>query len=86
MTKLLRDLGIAAKISAQARDYGKGLCKEGAKHLDIAEKVEAKIRELGGKPSFPVDISVNNMAAHLQEEYKTLPFSGRWVQHLQKES
>ena len=54
----------AAKISAQARDYGKGLCKEGAKHLDIAEKVEAKIRELGGKPSFPVDISVNNMAAH----------------------
>ena len=54
----------AAKISAQAREYGKTLCVEGAKHLDIAEKVEGKIRELGGKPSFPVDISVNSMAAH----------------------
>jgi len=54
----------AASISAEAREYGKKLCIVGAKHLDIAEKIEKKIIALGGKPSFPVDISTNTMAAH----------------------
>ena len=54
----------AAKMSAEAREYGVKLIKVGATHLEVAEKVEQKIRDLGGKPSFPVDISVNNMAAH----------------------
>ncbi|MEK6903623.1 MAG: type II methionyl aminopeptidase [Nanoarchaeota archaeon] len=55
----------AGNISAQARDYGRELCVIGASALDIVEKVEQKIRQLGGKPSFPVDISLNQMAAHV---------------------
>ncbi|HLC72091.1 MAG TPA: type II methionyl aminopeptidase [Candidatus Nanoarchaeia archaeon] len=54
----------SGKISAEAREYGKTLCIPGAKIIDIADKVEKKIMELGGKPAFPVDISINTMAAH----------------------
>lgn len=54
----------SAKICAEAREYGKKLCVEGASYLDIAEKVEKKIIQLGGKPAFPVDTSINSVAAH----------------------
>ena len=54
----------AGKIAAEARDYGASLLKPGAKLLDIAEKVEKRIYELGGKPAFPVNISINHVAAH----------------------
>ncbi|MBT3582387.1 type II methionyl aminopeptidase [Candidatus Woesearchaeota archaeon] len=54
----------AGKITREAKIYARTLVKEGAKVLDIAEAVEAKIEELGGKPAFPVDVSLNDMAAH----------------------
>ncbi|MBI1972661.1 type II methionyl aminopeptidase [Candidatus Woesearchaeota archaeon] len=55
---------LSGKISSQAREYGKTLCVPGAKIVDIADKIEKKILELGGKPAFPVDVSLNTMAAH----------------------
>jgi len=55
---------LSGKISSQAREYGKTLCIEGARVLDIAEQIEQKIISLGGKPAFPVDVSLNSMAAH----------------------
>ena len=55
---------LSGKISSQAREYGKTLCVPGARIVDIADKVEQKIIALGGKPAFPVDISLNTMAAH----------------------
>lgn len=54
----------SGEIAHKAREYGKTLCVAGAKHLEIAEAVEAKIVELGGKPAFPCDVSVNHVAAH----------------------
>jgi methionyl aminopeptidase len=54
----------AGKISREAKAYARTLVKEGAKALDIAEAIEAKIEDLGGKPSFPVDVSINDMSAH----------------------
>jgi methionyl aminopeptidase len=62
--KILEKYRKAGKIASQARELGKSLVKEGAKVLDIAEAVEAKIRELGGEPAFPVNISLNEVAAH----------------------
>jgi len=32
--------------------------------LEIAEKGESRIRELGGKPAFPINLSLNEIAAH----------------------
>ena len=54
----------AGQIAKQVKEYGKTLVKEGALALDIAEKIDAKIMELGGKPAFPTDVSINEIAAH----------------------
>ncbi|MFH0711074.1 MAG: type II methionyl aminopeptidase [Candidatus Aenigmatarchaeota archaeon] len=38
------------------------------KVFDLAEKIEDKIREMGGFPAFPVNISINEIAAHYTPE------------------
>ena len=40
----------SGKITAQARDYARTICREGIPYLELANKIEAKIIELGGKP------------------------------------
>lgn len=52
------------KISAQALEYGETLIKPGALLYEVAEKVEAKILELGARMAFPCNISINDLAAH----------------------
>jgi len=54
----------AGKIAAEALNYGKGLIVKGASILDVTEKITSKIRELGGELAFPVNISMNETAAH----------------------
>lgn len=54
----------AGKICAQVKEYAMPLIKRDAKLLEVAEKIESKILELGGKPSFPVNIGINEKAAH----------------------
>lgn len=54
----------AGEIARKARDYAKEISKENVKYLELAEKIENKIIELGGKPAFPVDVSVDGIAAH----------------------
>ncbi len=54
----------AGKIAGQVREYGKSMIKPGASVLEIVEKIEDKIKELGGEPAFPAQISLNETAAH----------------------
>jgi len=54
----------AGKIAAEALAYGKQLIKPGASLLEVTEKVEKKIFELGGVPAFPAQISCDDIAAH----------------------
>jgi len=54
----------AGRIASSVRKYGASMLKPGAKLLDVAETIERKIRELGGEPAFPVNISINRVAAH----------------------
>ncbi len=54
----------AGKIAGEAREYGKDLLKENANVLEIANKIEDFIEKKGGKPGFPVQISINSLAAH----------------------
>lgn len=54
----------AGKIGRNALEFGKSLAEPGAYLLDIAEGIENFIIEQGGKPSFPVNLSINNEAAH----------------------
>lgn len=59
----------AGKIASQAVAYGKSVVRNGMPLLDIAELIEGKIVELGGKPAFPVNLSINEVAAHATPAY-----------------
>lgn len=54
----------AGKIAGECLDYACSIAKPGIKLLEIAEKTEALIMEKGGKPAFPVNLSLNQIAAH----------------------
>jgi methionyl aminopeptidase len=54
----------AGEIAKQVVEYSKTIIKPGVPLLEIAEKTESKISELGGKPAFPVNLSINEIAAH----------------------
>ena len=54
----------AGKIAATARDYGASLIKIGASLLEVTEKIEKKVKELGGEFAFPPQLSLNDVAAH----------------------
>ena len=59
----------AGKIASDVKKYAKAIVKKGTSLLEIAEKIEAKIIELGGKPAFPVNLSINDIAAHYTPSY-----------------
>jgi methionyl aminopeptidase len=54
----------AGRIASQVVEFAKSIVKKDVKLLEIAERIEAKIVELGGKPAFPVNLSMNEVAAH----------------------
>ena len=54
----------SGEVAAEALDYAKRIVKEGILVVELAEKIENKISELGAKSAFPVNISINDMAAH----------------------
>lgn len=62
--EVLKNYRKAQSISESVIIYAKTLLKEGVKTLEIAEKIEGKILKLGGEIAFPVNISINNIAAH----------------------
>ena len=51
---------IAKEVKAFARDF----IKPGMKLIDIAKAIDEKIFELGGEPAFPVNLCLNEIAAH----------------------
>ena len=59
-----QDIIKAGEIAKQVVAYAKPLIKKDASLLEIAEKIESKILELGGQPAFPVNLSINEIAAH----------------------
>jgi methionyl aminopeptidase len=54
----------AGQILAEVRDEAAEMVEVGVSHLEVAEWAEDQIRELGGKPAFPVNISIDEEAAH----------------------
>jgi len=54
----------AGEILAEVRDEAAEMVDVGVSHLEVAEWAEDRIRELGGKPAFPVNISIDHEAAH----------------------
>lgn len=54
----------AGKIAKQVREWITPQVKKGVSLLEIANKIEDKMEELGGKPAFPTNLSINEIAAH----------------------
>ena len=70
----------AGKIASEALVYGKSLIVKGAKVLDVCNKVEEKIVSLGALPAFPVQVSMNSIAAHYcPEDDDEMKFSDQLV-------
>ena len=64
----------AGEIAKKVIKYAKSIIDSGIPLIEIAEKIESKILELGGKPAFPCNLSINDIAAHYtpSEEDETL--------------
>lgn len=54
----------AGEIAYRVKKNARRLVKPGVRIIEIAESIEREIKELGGLPAFPVNISVNEVAAH----------------------
>ncbi len=59
----------AGKIASEVVKYAKNIVKKDVSLRDIAEQIEYKILELGAKPAFPVNLSINDIAAHSTPSY-----------------
>ncbi len=55
---------LSGEILREAREEIKGFVHEGILIIDVCEKAEEIIRERGGKPAFPCNVSINEIAAH----------------------
>jgi len=54
----------AGSICAESRKLAERMFRPGLSLLELADAIEANIRELGGEPAFPVNISINELTAH----------------------
>ncbi len=64
-----KEIILAGKIAQEVKEYIAPFVKKGVSLLEIAEKIESKIIELGGKPAFPTNLSINEIAAHSTPSY-----------------
>jgi methionyl aminopeptidase len=58
----------AGKIASVVRERARKKYHVGSTVFRICESIEDEIRELGGAPAFPVNVSLNDIAAHYTAE------------------
>ncbi|MDQ3872114.1 MAG: type II methionyl aminopeptidase [Thermoproteota archaeon] len=58
----------AGKIAAEVRERARRTYHVGSTLFDICESVEAQIRSMNAQPAFPVNTSINEIAAHYTAE------------------
>ncbi|MAH48343.1 type II methionyl aminopeptidase [Candidatus Pacearchaeota archaeon] len=54
----------AGEMAKKVVAYARGIIKPGMLLIEIADKIDAKIEEVGGVAAFPVNLSLNEIAAH----------------------
>ena len=59
----------AGKILSQVKKYAREIIKPGEYLNEIANKIEDKIHELGGRVAFPTNLSIDKIAAHYTPSY-----------------
>ena len=72
----LQKFRLSGKILRDVREEMRSHVHENMLIIDVCEKVEALIRQKGGKPAFPCNVSINEVAAHytaLPDDANTIP-------------
>lgn len=54
----------AGRIASEIKNWIRPQIKKGDLLIEIAEKIENKMEELGGYPAFPTNLCINEQAAH----------------------
>ncbi|MBM4401591.1 MAG: M24 family metallopeptidase, partial [Crenarchaeota archaeon] len=60
----LEKFRLSGKILRETREEMRNFVRENMPIIQVCEKAEALIREKGGKPAFPCNVSINEVAAH----------------------
>jgi methionyl aminopeptidase len=60
----LEKFRLSGKILRETREKMKNFVREDMPIIEVCEKAETLIREKGGKPAFPCNVSINEIAAH----------------------
>ena len=60
----LEKFRLSGRILRETREEMKTYVKENMLVIDVCEKTEGLIRAKGGKPAFPCNVSINEVAAH----------------------
>jgi len=60
----LEKFRLSGKILRETREEMKNFVREDMPIIEVCEKAETLIREKGGKPAFPCNVSANEIAAH----------------------
>ncbi|MGB9854473.1 MAG: M24 family metallopeptidase, partial [Candidatus Bathyarchaeales archaeon] len=71
-----KKLRLSGRILRETREELKSFVRENMPIIEICEKAEKLIMEKGGKPAFPCNVSVNEVAAHYTSppgDSKTIP-------------
>jgi methionyl aminopeptidase len=66
----------SGKILRETREEMRGFVREGMPIIKVCEKAENLIRAKGGKPAFPCNVSINEVAAHYTsppKDSRTIP-------------
>jgi len=62
--EVLENYKKSGSIHKEVREFAIKEVKEGISVLEVAEKIEKMIKDKGGEIAFPVNLSINDMAAH----------------------
>ena len=60
----LEKFRLSGKILRETREEMRSYVQENMPIIDVCEKAEGLIRQKGGKPAFPCNVSINEVAAH----------------------
>jgi len=60
----LAKLLLSGRILRETREEIRGFVRENMPIIEVCEKAESLIKKKGGKPAFPCNVSINEIAAH----------------------
>lgn len=71
-SEIIKKYESASKVWKSAINFAQKKCKEGKSLLELANEVETHIKENGAGNAFPINLSINEEAAHFTPKYNDI--------------